>query len=162
MSSQGYQNFFQSLNVNKRQECNLVIGQMTTARDKYKQIIRDHYSKQDREGKLLPPNRSATRENISEDVKFYDELVEHCLRAGDAEILYDWGLDFIREEGGLSRLASRDLTVYRNAFSRLVANSKHATERVYMALLRDTFSDLVSNPGSVMENLRTFNRRIER
>ncbi len=154
MSQTGYQNFVSRLNERKKQEVEVVIKQMATAREKYKKIINEYYAQRDKEGSLFAAGRSSNKENFAQDIANYDELVEHCLRAGDAEILYTWGLDFLGEQGGISKLASRELKYYVAAFQKLVNESTHHPERVYMTLLRDTFAALSSNPNALIENPR--------
>lgn len=154
MSQTGYQNFVSRLSKHKKQQVEVVIKQMATARDQYKKIINEYYTQRDKEGGLFAAGRSSNKENFAEDIANYDELVEHCLRAGDAEILYTWGLDFLSEQGGISKLASRELKYYVAAFQKLVNESTHHPERVYMTLLRDTFAALASNPNALIENPR--------
>ena len=154
MSQTGYQNFVSRLNERKKQEVEIVIKQMATARDKYKKIINEYYTQRDKEGSLFAAGRSPNKANFTEDIANYDELVEHCLRAGDAEILYTWGLDFLGEQGGINKLASQNLNHYVTAFQRLVDGSTHHPERVYMTLLRDTFTTLASNPNALIEDPR--------
>lgn len=154
MSQTGYQNFIRRLSGHKKQEVEVVIKQMATARDKYKKIINEYYTQRDKEGSLFAAGRSPTKSNFKEDIANYDELVEHCLRAGDAEILYTWGLDFLSEQDGISKLASSDFNHYVKAFQKLVGGSTHPPERIYMTLLRDTFAELASNPNALIENPR--------
>jgi hypothetical protein len=154
MSQTSYQNFVLRLSENKRQQVEVVIKQMATARDKYKRIINEYYTQRDKEGSLFAVGRQPTKANFEEDIANYDELVEHCLRAGDAEILYTWGLDFLGEQGGTNKLASQNLTYYVQAFQRLVDGSTHPPEKIYMTLLRDTFAELVSNPNALREKPR--------
>lgn len=154
MSQTSYQNFVGRLSEHKRQEVEVVIKQMATVREKYKKIINEYYAQRNKEGSLFAVGRSLTKESFAEDIANYDELIEHCLRAGDAEILYTWGLDFLGEQGGINKLASQDLNYYVTAFQKLVDESTHHSERVYMTLLRDTFTALASNPNALIENPR--------
>lgn len=154
MSQTSYQNFVDRLSEHKRQEVEVVIKQMATAREKYKKIINEYYAQRDKEGSLFAVGRSPTKKTFEEDIANYDELVEHCLRSGDAEILYAWGLDFLGEKGGINKLASQDFNYYVTAFQRLIDESTHHPERVYMTLLRDTFAALASNPNALVENPR--------
>ena len=152
MSQTGYQNFVRRFSEQKKQEVEVIINQMATARDEYKKIVNEYYTQRDQDGSLFAVGRSPARENFNEDIANYDELVEHCLRAGDAEILYKWGLDFLGKQDGIKKLASQDLTYYVKAFQRLIDESTHTTERIYMTLLRDTFVELVANPNALIEN----------
>ncbi|NEQ48432.1 MAG: hypothetical protein F6K00_34845 [Leptolyngbya sp. SIOISBB] len=152
MSRKGYQNFVRRLSGRKKQEVEVVIKQMAIARDKYKKIINEYYTQRDKEGSLFLAGRSPTKENFKEDIANYDEMVEHCLRAGDAEILYKWGLGFLAKQNGIKKLASQDVIYYVKAFQRLIDESTHTTERIYMTLLRDAFAELVTNPNALIKN----------
>ena len=67
MSQTSYQNFFGRLSKRKRQEVEVVIKQMATARNKYKIIINEYYARRVQEGSLFATGRPSLKENFEEE-----------------------------------------------------------------------------------------------
>ncbi|KOP26312.1 hypothetical protein AMR41_11065 [Hapalosiphon sp. MRB220] len=126
-----------------RQQLETLINKMTLDREKYKQIVNEHYKTLDETNQFFPIGRGDNRDNVKADLILYDELVTHCLRAGDADILYAWGINSLYKEEGLSRLASKNMKIYRDAFEQSINDSQHPFEKMCYTILKDVFQALL-------------------
>jgi hypothetical protein len=145
MSNSSFQIFLKWLSPKDRQCFNDALEKVKAARKNYKEIVNDCYKKQDAKKLLFPPMRECYEENFVADLMQYDELVAHCLRAGDTDLLKTWGIDPIfSQPSGLHRLALRDdMECYVNSFNDCIQNSQTDLEETCWIILRDKFL----NPG---------------
>jgi hypothetical protein len=114
-------------------------------RQRYKALVDDHFGKKD----PFPQHREDCEANFVADIDRYLELVGHCIVAGDPEILYKWGINFLDEKDGLSKLSSSDLEDYQETFEERRRDSTSAREKIYMDILIDKFKVLAKRPKSV-------------
>jgi hypothetical protein len=125
------------------------IDQMLDAQNKYKAAINAHYEIVQREEPLFRQDRDDCIDNYAQDIERFLELVVHCLRVRDFDILDQWGINPLFERGGLSRLASSNLSRYERTFSNLANESKDGFELLCMNRLRDAFQSLRQDKPSL-------------
>ncbi|GAA6619794.1 hypothetical protein [Scytonema sp. NUACC26] len=112
-------------------------------REEYKKIVKTYYEYLDRNNELFPLHREENRENFKRDLIEYDKLVTHCLRADDTELLYTFGINPLALREGLLRLASSNMTLYRDAFQVSMNKSQHPFERMCYLILMNSFQSLI-------------------
>lgn len=141
MCNSNFQAFLNPLSQKEKQDFKDALEKVKAGRKHYKEIVNCCYKKQDAEGRLFPPMRADDEKNFEADLIHYDELVAHCLRAGDTDILKTWGIDPIfSQPSGLHRLASRNhMECYVNSFNDYIHNSKTDLETICWIILRNKF-----------------------
>lgn len=126
------------------------IDQMLDAQNKYKTAINAHYQRIQKREPLFQEGRADCEDNYAQDIERFIELVVHCLRVHDFDILDQWGINPLFDKGGLSRLASKNLSRYEKTFSNLASKSKDGFEFLCMSRLRDAFQSLLQNESSLV------------
>jgi hypothetical protein len=151
--SKSFQEWLDSLPIQEKTAINEQRSAMEDAREKYKEAVLKYYE----ENPPFQAGRSSDIENIKKDLKDFHDLVTECLRIGDLEILFKYGINPIFGHGGkLGKLADPSkLDKYEAIISEGIAKSKTDLERLCIETIKDKFRDAIESSKTIFQKERS-------
>ncbi len=144
-----FEEWLDSLSIQDKAAIHAQRSAMEDARDKYKEAVLKYYE----ENPPFQSGRSSDNENIKQDLKDFHDLVTECLRIGDLEILFKYGINPIfGHDGKLERLAdSSELDKYKAVISEGIVKATTDLERLCIETIRDKFRGAIESSKTISQ-----------